>query len=469
MSANFKQLLQELEVLDFTDKGEAFVESRFLTPLLACLGYETHKDYEVVRHGDEGSAFKLYYPPVERGAKRVKYYNPDYVPRIRKKMFWIIEAKSPKDVAYPFEPQYLVQGLQYCIHPEIQAKYLLVTNGVHSAVYDAHGAVFFEREIYDPIFEFRSSELIHRWEEIFNLLSVETLRIRIEADLKAMYDKLCLSSLDKTYPQRLLGQIGASASDNARQIEKHVQKLYLEGMNRERETWREHMEQLDAAQIFSLMDLPLRVGSRVEGHYFVEKSLAAGMPAEEIFHNLTDGFNRQRIFRKLQTWVALCALYHKTDDEKVKGFCRKFFDLYKDAELLLLNQVECALLRLTRKISVISFYPPLRQRLQQDLATAPELIRFVRPPTALDRMYPLELLHNRAMFERIKVVSDAQLQDCLTELLKIEIAIEEDFRTARAKLPDLERELGGFEGYGVGGKHYAFKNILINCGIEPGS
>ncbi len=196
--ADVKQMLKELEDLDFAGKGEAFVESRFLTPLLECLGYEQHKDYEVIRHGDDGSAFKL------KGAQRVKHYNPDYAPTIRKKMFWIIEAKSPKDVAYPFEDKYLVQGLQYCIHPEIQAKYLLVTNGLHSAVYDAHGSVFFEKEIYVPILEFRSSELRRRWQEIFQLLSVETLRARIEGDLKAMYDKLCLSSLDKDYPRRLL-------------------------------------------------------------------------------------------------------------------------------------------------------------------------------------------------------------------------------------------------------------------------
>jgi hypothetical protein len=141
LPADPKLLLQELETLSFEGKGEEFLESRFLTPLLACLGYESHKDYEVIRHGDDGSAFKLYYPPVEKGARRVKHYNPDYVPTIRKKMFWIIEVKSPNGVTYPFEAKYLVQGLQYCIHPEIQAKYLLLTNGIHSAVYDAHGPV----------------------------------------------------------------------------------------------------------------------------------------------------------------------------------------------------------------------------------------------------------------------------------------------------------------------------------------
>jgi hypothetical protein len=53
---DLKRSLQELVALNFMGKGEAFVESRFLTPLLACLGYETHKDYEVVRHGDGSTA-----------------------------------------------------------------------------------------------------------------------------------------------------------------------------------------------------------------------------------------------------------------------------------------------------------------------------------------------------------------------------------------------------------------------------
>jgi hypothetical protein len=35
-------LLKELQALDFTDKGEAFVEARFLTPLLTGLGYSGH-------------------------------------------------------------------------------------------------------------------------------------------------------------------------------------------------------------------------------------------------------------------------------------------------------------------------------------------------------------------------------------------------------------------------------------------
>ena len=464
---NPRLILTQLQAIDFTGKGEAFVKSCFLTPLLSCLGYEAHKDYEVIRHGDDGSAYKLRYPPVEKGALRIKHYNPDYVPTIRKKMFWIIEAKSPKDVRYPFEAKYLVQGLQYCIHPEIQAKYLLMTNGMDTAVYDAHGSVFFDKDIYEPILAFKSTELVQRWDEIFYLLSVETLRIRIEADLKKMYDKLCLSSLDKSYPHRLIQQIGASAAENAQQIERHVIHLYVEGMDRDREIWRRDMDQIeDLELLFSLMDLPLR-GGRVEANYFVEKSLAAGVFAHDVFEKLTENFDTQRIFRKLQSWVGLCHLNLLVEDPVVKDLCRAFFDRYKDAELPLLNQVECALLRLTRKVAVISFYAPAREHLRKELASAPELIRLVRPPTALDVIYPFEILQNRQAFERIRRLSDSQLQGQLANLLNVEGVLEDDFRNAHNALPNSEKEFSGFETYGMGGKHYGFKNILIHYDLEP--
>jgi hypothetical protein len=51
MTSVLDQILTELAALHFTGKGEAFVEARFLTPLLTRLGYE-RKDYEVIRHGD---------------------------------------------------------------------------------------------------------------------------------------------------------------------------------------------------------------------------------------------------------------------------------------------------------------------------------------------------------------------------------------------------------------------------------
>ena len=272
--------INQLSELDFSNKGEAFVESNFLTPLLGCLGYETHDDYEVHRHGDEGTSFKLNYPPVEKGADRVKHYYPDYIPTIRKKTFWIIEAKSPKLVSYPFEYKYIVQGLQYCIHPEIQAKYLILSNGEYTCIYDPQSAIFFDKDIYEPVFYFRSNEICEKWEEIYNYLGVEKLRSKIEDDLKDYYEKLCLSSLDEDYPEKLARKITREQNSLKQQIKTHVTELYVRGMDEDYSQLQCEFKNLPLTSLEDYMKYPLR--GRGPSEHYVERLLKEKSP-DEIF------------------------------------------------------------------------------------------------------------------------------------------------------------------------------------------
>jgi hypothetical protein len=295
---------------------------------------------------------------------------------------------------------------------------------------------------------------------------VETLRKRIEADLKTMYDKLSLSSLDRNYPGQVLRNIGASAGANAMAIEKHVNKLYVEKMNRETEEWRNEVDRLPPQMILEWMELPLR-GGQNEGGVYVAKALSGGMSAKDVFDSLTWDFDRQSIFRKEQTIVATTVLYYQTSDDAVKELLREFFDKVRDYDLPILNQVECAQLRLTRKFFVLSVYPEMRKRIDAELKNAPELVRLVRPPTVIDGTYAAELeLHARS-FDELKRQPDEALQHALPLLLKLEADVEEEFNEACGKLGGNETHIGGFEFFGKGGHHYAFKNILKNSNLEP--
>jgi hypothetical protein len=459
-------LLRELQRIDFSGRGEEFVESNFLTPLLQCLGYDEHKDYEVIRHGDDRSSFRLKYPPVEKGARKIKHYDPDYIPTIRKKMFWIVEAKSPKRARYPFATKYLVQGLQYCIHPEIQAQYLLVSNGVVSSVFDAHGAVFLGRDMYAPILEFRASELAKRWREIYELLGVEKLRTRIEEGLTIAYDKLCLSSLDKDYPRKLLSRIGANSRENAKRVAASVNRMFVEQMDEDREAWRQTMEKMDVTQVFLSMDDPMPGGPHTQAHFFVNKTISRGDSLSHILNRLTYNFERQNIFRKEQTFLAVCLLYLQSDDAATQQDAKAFLDKYKDADLPLLNQAECALLRLTRKTSVLYTYPTLRQQIAERLQSAPELIRFVSPPSALSMSYQREIEFHHVTFKKLERFSGEGLENLLPVILRVEASLDEQFKEARKNLADSEHQVLGLEIYGEGGRHYSFRGMLHNLGIE---
>jgi len=56
--------------------------------------------------------------------------------------------------------------------------------------------------------------------------------------------------------------------------DRHVIKLYAEGLDRATAQWRQDIEQLAPDHILELMDLPLR-GGQSEANYFVPKALAA--------------------------------------------------------------------------------------------------------------------------------------------------------------------------------------------------
>lgn len=461
---SIEERLKKLQLLDFGGKGEPFVESNFLTPLLECLGYETHKDYEVRRHGDDDMSFKLHYPPVEQGARRVKHYQPDYMPTIRKKLFWVIEAKSPKDVVAPFDLQYLVQGLQYCIHPEIQAAYLLVTNGLVSSVYDAHGSVFLGTDVYEPILEFRSGDLISRWQEIYGLLAVEKIRNRIEGQLKVMYDKLCLSSLDKDYPATLIKRIGASSGENAKTITRTVNRLFVDGMDRAKAEWVEYMDGLDLDATYASMNDPASPGQTQVG-FVIKKSRQNGYTDNEIFLRLTQDFDRQNIFRKIQSFHGVAILFQTTSDPALKAAATDFLCRYKEEHLPLLNQVECALLRLVRKRNVLFLYPALRPQIAKALESTPEIERFANPPNSYSLTYAAEVDQHHRNFETLATLREEQLSTLLRQALDAEAKINDDFWNARKNLADAEKQVLGFEIYGDEGRHYAFKGILGNLGI----
>jgi len=214
------------------------------------------------------------------------------------------------------------------------------------------------------------------------------------------------------------------------------------------------------------LDDPLPSGPRTHVHYFINKSLAQGTPSREILRRLTCDYDRQSIFRKEQSFLGACFLYLQSDDVETMTEAKAFIDKYKDADLPLLNQVECTLLRLVRKGNVLRAYPQLGDEISDALQSAPELIRFVNPPSAFTVTYGTEVAQHHLTFERLKQLSYAEQEKLLGMLMPIEDRMEDEFWKARKKLSGSEVQLLGFEIYGKNARHYAFRGILHNYGIE---
>ena len=233
-------------------------------------------------------------------------------------------------------------------------------------------------------------------------------------------------------------------------------------MDRRALQWQEDVEALSTTQVFALMDFPLREGIS-EAHIFIDKSLSTRLPEIQIFDQLTYDYEDQSIFRKEQSCVAVCVLHERALDAAIKEKCRAFLERVADGKLPLLNQVECAFLRVVRKLSVMSRHPLLRDKIANWLKAAPQLERLVGPLPALHASDELAL-HNLKLTE-LRSLTPEQLETELADILKTEKAMEDDFIAVGASVSGSASQSRGFEYYAVNGKHDAFKTIIRSFDI----
>lgn len=236
-------------------------------------------------------------------------------------------------------------------------------------------------------------------------------------------------------------------------------------MDRQARQWREHVEKLSTSQVFALMDFPLRAGLS-EAHVFIDKSLSMQLPESEIFDQLTYDYEDQSIFRKEQSCVAICVLHQRALDAAIKEKCRAFLSGIEDGKLSLLNQAECAFLRVMRKLSMLSRDRARRDRIENWLKVDPELERLAEPllVSGFDRETELAL-HN-LKFTELRSLTQVQLQKELDGILKTEEAMDGELAGPDRPLPGSQRPIGDFEYYGVNGQHDAFERIIRSFGIE---
>ena len=152
LTNNELEELKRLTRLDFNSWSEADVREEFIVPLLKLLGYRKDLDYSISRE----ESFSLSPLFLQIGRTRIKL---DYICSVRKQKFWIIESK-PGGLSKERDDQELTmediaQAHFYSLHPEIDTKYFLVTNGWVLNLYDRDT---FNKEM-EPILKIRHTEL----------------------------------------------------------------------------------------------------------------------------------------------------------------------------------------------------------------------------------------------------------------------------------------------------------------------
>ncbi|TBR56556.1 hypothetical protein B4U84_29245 [Westiellopsis prolifica IICB1] len=188
MDYKIKQLykkLTDLASIKFDNWNENDVREDFIKPLLNLLGYRKDTDYDINREGKH----LLHKPFLMIGRKRV---DVDYELLVRKKQFWLIEAKP----AYPkkIQEQSIFQAHFYAMHPEVSARYFAVINGWEIVIYDSRNI----DEKYQPILRISVDELPQRFQELNNILGAKNIIPMLKKRvLEDIHDILSVEVIDE--------------------------------------------------------------------------------------------------------------------------------------------------------------------------------------------------------------------------------------------------------------------------------
>lgn len=160
--------LNRLSKLDFSNWSEADVREEFIVPLLKILGYRKELDYSVSRE----ETYKLNPLFIQLGRDRIKL---DYICSVRKQKFWIIESKpggiKVNGVVPEIRKEEIAQAHFYSLHPAVDAKLFVVTNGWYINLYNRDEL----DENLNPILSIRNSELPQKFYQLDSFIGSSQL------------------------------------------------------------------------------------------------------------------------------------------------------------------------------------------------------------------------------------------------------------------------------------------------------
>ena len=218
----FKIFINFWKMADFSDWKESDIREDFIKPLLDLLGYKKDSiDGGIERE----KSLQLNKNFLRVGRKRVEL---DYVPTYKCKEFWIIEAKPGRELI--MDEGDLYQAYLYAIHPEIQAKYIVLINGHEIRLFDVNQAIIMS----DAILISNSSNCEQTLPKLIQLLSAKTYLQNSYNRIIKEIDSLFTVEIDVRRRDKFLLNLKKLPSNSRSNIEKNRAHYMVQNVDENR-------------------------------------------------------------------------------------------------------------------------------------------------------------------------------------------------------------------------------------------
>jgi len=241
------------KALDFTGRKEADVREMLITPLLYALGYSENTINDIQREKTLGLS-ELYH---RIGQDKIRI---DYVPTLRLNRFWIIEAKAPRSRLSAGD---LLQAHLYAIHPEVQARYIVLTNGREIRLYDAYKLLVPTNKdakkpsiAQDYELGCTQDDCETTFHALYQFLSAKTMLSAVRDHMISTLNASLEHEIDEDVLNQIQGKMFSMLSRARPQIQENAREISRRSWRESQEAYQRLIETSDFDQLLAIMDFP---------------------------------------------------------------------------------------------------------------------------------------------------------------------------------------------------------------------
>jgi len=239
-----EQFINRWKDMDFRKWNEADIREGFISPLLEILGYAKDSINDILRE----ETYTLDEPYHRLGRKRIDI---DYIPTVRLRKFWIIEAKPGKSKRIRFGD--LLQAHFYAIHPEIQARLIVLTNGWEIIVYDALTAT----SLNNYLLICKQSDCESTFHQLYELLSARNMLSSIRSHVLSTLNRSLEVEVDEEAIQKIQWEIMSLLSKSQEQVKSNAKNIRSNAWNNAKAIERLRIETSSFEELMIMMNVPI--------------------------------------------------------------------------------------------------------------------------------------------------------------------------------------------------------------------
>ncbi len=440
---------------DFSAWNEDEVGKWFIVELLGILGYSkgTINDVFTNKH------FKLKNSYHRKGQQHIEI---DYVPTLKLKYFWIIEAKTGKKKEMDFGTY--LQAHYYAIHPEVQARFIVLINGWEIRLYDVINTDDWD----DYIIKCTQEDCEKTFPELKKFLHCKSILKSIrEYTLNSIKESLMLE-IDEEEVNKIKQEVNKIAIEVTPQIKKNAKQLFLNSWKESEKKEKEEIKKASIDDLLIRMDIPINQ-RLINGIEFVNRILEADKTEQQnLIEKIVKNYRGRphAIFRVNSTFI-LCRLieeeiqvsksnYINTVQECLEELVVNNFNYWEQNSLSnALCHLDNICIRLSKKFSVRIAMDLLMKLIEDQKKISPKEDQIKTRPSVAKNMLSAIGFLNELLWRRF--CSKSKAEDIWNGIWHYQEAEKQLDKMPMPKYPKNDSESSFFEYYGE-------KIDMLTCG-----